>query len=155
MNITVRLAVPDDLGWLVSSQITMARESEGMKLDESTCRAGIEALIRDPSLGRYFIAETEAGAGARNRVGCVLLQREWSDWRNGWVGWIHSVFVEPSFRGKHVWASLYEWLKVDSARDPGFRGFRLYVDRGNHGARAVYQKLGMTCDHYEWYEWMK
>ena len=151
MEISVRLAGLKDLSWLVTSQITMAQESEGMKLDGATCRSGVETLFREPNLGRYYVAETDDG----KPIGCVLLQREWSDWRNGWVGWIHSVFVEPEFRGKRVWASLYDWLKIECAKDPGFRGFRLYVDRGNHRARSVYQKLGMTCDHYELYEWMK
>jgi predicted GNAT family acetyltransferase len=39
--------------------------------------------------------------------------------------------------------------------DPDLRGIRLYVDKTNAVAKAVYQKLGMNGEHYQMYEWMK
>ena len=40
-------------------------------------------------------------------------------------------------------------------QSPDFKGIRLYVDKRNAAARAVYERLGMTREHYELFEWMK
>jgi ribosomal protein S18 acetylase RimI-like enzyme len=40
------------------------------------------------------------------------------------------------------------------ARERGVAGLRLYVDRRNTRAQAVYRELGMTDEHYQLYEQM-
>jgi RimJ/RimL family protein N-acetyltransferase len=39
--------------------------------------------------------------------------------------------------------------------DPDLKGLRLYVDKTNQRARNVYQRCGMSRDHYDLFEWMK
>ena len=36
-----------------------------------------------------------------------------------------------------------------------YAGLRLYVDKTNLRAIDVYQKLGMSDEHYHLYEWLK
>ncbi|MBE0641297.1 MAG: GNAT family N-acetyltransferase, partial [Bacteroidales bacterium] len=80
--------------------------------------------------------------------------REWSDWRNGWVWWIQSVYVLPEYRGKGVYAEMYAYLKEIVVRNTEVLGLRLYVDQRNVQACKVYERLGMNGDHYSLYEWM-
>jgi GNAT superfamily N-acetyltransferase len=131
-------------------QLEMAMESEKLTLDGATCLLGVMAVFEDPARGRYFVVES-----AGHIVGSMLIQHEWSDWRNGTVWWIHSVYVIPAERGKGRYKALYAHVKSLVDGDPSLRGLRLYVDRTNVAAQKVYDKLGMSADHYLLYEWMK
>lgn len=146
----VREAWPQDLPTLVRFQRSMALETEDLELDAAILDRGIAALLGDPGLGRYFIAEVEGRA-----AGCLMITREWSDWRAGWVWWIQSVWVEQEFRGRGVYRGLYEHVKSLAFNDPSIRGIRLYVDQRNTRAQQVYTRLGMNGEHYRVFEWMK
>ena len=88
-------------------------------------------------------------------VGSLLTTFEWSDWRDGTILWIQSVYVLPAFRRKGIYSRLYEHIRAMVVDHPGLQGIRLYADKRNTGARQVYQKLGMTSDHYITFEWLK
>jgi GNAT superfamily N-acetyltransferase len=147
---TIREARSEEAPRLRDFQVTMAMESERFRLDPEVCLRGIRRIFAEPALGKYFMLE----ANDRS-IGCALLQREWSDWRARMILWIHSLYVLPEFRGKGAYRTFYEDLQNRVKDDPELGGLRLYVDRGNPGAIAVYEKLGMTREHYHLYEWMK
>jgi len=146
----VRIALLSDKAWIVDSQLIMAEESEGLKLDRTTLKDGVQAVMDDSSKGIYYIAHNGASA-----VGMLLCMSEWSDWRNCNVLWVHSVFVEKNHRKKGVFNALYSHLKTMVLGDSSLAGIRLYVDKNNNGAKDVYKKLGMTDEHYSMYEWLK
>ena len=73
---------------------------------------------------------------------------EWSDWRNGNVWWLQSVYVDPDYRNRGVFRLLYEHLRGLAATDPGVVGLRLYVERENERALDVYRRLGMDDAGY-------
>jgi GNAT superfamily N-acetyltransferase len=147
----IQEAHANDHAFLVDAQIKMALETEGLELDGNTVALGVGAVLLDPSKGRYFVVKNDAG----ERIACTLTIPEWSDWRNGTVLWIHSLYVRPEYRGQGVYRLLYSHLKERVMSDPGLMGLRLYVDQRNERACAVYERLGMTADHYRLYEWMK
>jgi GNAT superfamily N-acetyltransferase len=149
MEITVRPCRREDAAVLVDFQIRMARETEELALDRPTVERGVAAVLADPGKGEYLMAEGEG-----RPVGCLLVTREWSDWRNGTVLWIQSVFVPPEARGLGVYRSLYEHLRARVEAADDLKGIRLYVDRRNTAAQRVYERLGMTREHYELFEWM-
>ncbi len=150
LNVMYRGAQPSDRDVIVDFQIAMARETEDVVLDDEVCTKGVAAVLADSSLGRYFVAERDGGV-----VGSLLLTYEWSDWRNGMVWWIQSVYVVPEMRGQRVYAGLYEHVKRLARADETVRGIRLYVDRRNTAAQQVYTRLGMNGEHYQVFEWMK
>jgi ribosomal protein S18 acetylase RimI-like enzyme len=152
---SIREARAEEAGLIRDFQVRMALESEKMKLDPATCLRGVDRIFADPSLGHYLVMETLRPDGSREIVGCTLVQREWSDWRARMVLWIHSLYVRPEFRGQGFYRAVYESLQGRVKSDPGLAGLRLYVDRGNSSAISVYEKLGMTREHYYLYEWMK
>jgi len=148
--IEYRPATPSDVPVIVEFQVIMARETEELELDAAICTRGVHALFSNPSLGRYFLAESDGVV-----VASLMITYEWSDWRNGMVWWIQSVYVRPEFRQQRVYAGLYEHVKRLVEADEGLRGIRLYVDRRNVRAQEVYARSGMNGEHYLVYEWMK
>jgi len=128
----------------------MARETEGMELDLPTVTRGVQAVFDDDSKGQYWVAESEGRV-----VGSLLTTYEWSDWRDGTMLWIQSVYVPPEMRGSGVYRGLYEHLRERVRSSPDLMGIRLYVDRRNAAAQRVYERLGMSREHYEMFEWMK
>jgi GNAT superfamily N-acetyltransferase len=145
-----RDADPDDAEAIIEFQIAMARETEELGLDRNILTRGVEAVFADASKGRYFVAEHDGRV-----VGSLLITYEWSDWRNGLVWWIQSVFVIPEFRRRGVYAGLYSHVKTMVDADAAIRGIRLYVDTRNIAAQQVYARLGMHGEHYKVFEWMK
>jgi GNAT superfamily N-acetyltransferase len=147
----IRQARPEDAHFIVQSQIAMAMETEGLRLDPAIVEKGVSAVFDDLSIGAYYVAKGEEGA----LLGCLLTLPEWSDWRNGKVIWIHSVYILPAFRRQGVFRKLYAHLRALVESDVSLRGLRLYVERKNSNAQAVYVNFGMTKEHYELYEWLK
>ena len=117
--------------------------------DEAILSEGVRAALLDPAKGEYYIAEMDDES-----VGCLFTVREWSDWRNGEVVWIHSLYVTPDARRKGVFKQLYVYLKHMVESDPELKGLRLYVHRDNALAQSAYAALGMDGDHYRLFEWM-
>jgi ribosomal protein S18 acetylase RimI-like enzyme len=134
----------------VDLQIRMALETEDLALDRGTVERGVAAVFADPAKGQYWLAES-----GREICGCLLVTREWSDWRDGTVLWVQSVFVVPEARGRGVYKSLWEHLRARVEASPDLKGIRLYVDKRNRAAQRVYERLGMTREHYELFEWLK
>jgi GNAT superfamily N-acetyltransferase len=144
MSVQLRDARPADLDFLVSGNCHMARETEGVELDPRLVGPGTRAVLEDPALGRYFIAESDGVP-----VGQLMLTFEWSDWRNGVFWWIQSVYVEPDHRGQGVFGALFRHVARLARASDGVCGLRLYVDRDNRRAQAVYAHLGLHLTHYD------
>ena len=127
-------------------QVDMAMESEGLALDYERVRRGVQAVMDDEAKGRYIIARL-----CEKVVACLMITREWSDWNSCWYWWIQSVYVLPEYRDRGIYKAMYNKV-LDLAKAEGVSQIRLYVDKDNSTAQAVYQKLGMAECHYCLYE---
>jgi len=143
MPLTLRRAGPGDAAVIAEFNQRLAQESEGKTLDPAVLAAGVAAGLADPCKARYFVAEEDGLA-----VGQVMLTTEWSDWRNGWVWWIQSVYVRPEARRRGVFRALFQHAHEAARADPEVVGLRLYVERDNHAAQQTYQRLGMERTGY-------
>lgn len=146
----IRQAKETDSASIVEFQVAMAWETEQLQLHQPTVVKGVAAVFADPSKGIYYVAELNGMV-----VGSLLTTFEWSDWRNGTVLWIQSVYVRPEFRKKSIFSRLYKYIQASVISNPDLRGIRLYADKTNTSAHEVYQHLGMTAEHYQMFEWMK
>jgi hypothetical protein len=150
MMIKIREASVNDIGILADFQLKLASESEGIVLDKNIVMDGLTALINDRSKGVYYLALDEG-----TPIGCHLITYEWSDWRNGMVWWLQSVYVVETYRNKKVFNTMFANIQRMINADPTILGLRLYVDKTNTIAQKVYSRLGMNGDHYTVYELMK
>ena len=148
--IEIRRGRRKDASNIIDFQIQMAKETEDFALDRPTVEKGVHAVFDDPHKGAYWIAELD-----NEVVGCLLTVPEWSDWRNGTVLWIHSVYVIPSARRRGIFRMMYENLKTTVEQSADLRGLRLYVERKNERAQKTYNAMGMDGNHYKMFEWMR
>lgn len=147
---TIRPALLSDISLLADFQLKLAHETENIDLDRDTVIQGLQAMFDDPTKGKYFVAEYNGEA-----VGCHSITFEWSDWRNGMVWWIQSVYVRESHRKFGIFRSMFDNLTQMMDKDKSIRGIRLYVDKTNVRAQQVYQSIGMNGEHYAVFEKMK
>lgn len=122
--------------------IRLALETEGKRLDPYTVSAGVKAALEDPSKGVYYVALV-----GERVVGQLMITREWSDWRNGWIWWVMSVYVNEEFRKQGVFKALFAYAERE-ARNAEAAMLRLYVERENAKAQSVYKALGMEMTSY-------
>jgi GNAT superfamily N-acetyltransferase len=148
MEIVIRPARPADEAVVVAFNAALAQESEDHVLDPAVLGPGVRAALADPARCRYYVAER----GGRV-VGQTMVTYEWSDWRNGWIWWIQSVYVLPEARAAGVFRALHARIEAE-ARAEGAVGLRLYVFDGNRRAQEVYSRLGMRDARYRVLEQM-
>lgn len=145
----VRDARPDDLDAIVGFNKRLAEETEGKTLDLSVVMRGVRAALNDPGRLRYWVVESSAVGLV---VGQAAVTREWSDWRDGWLWWLQSVYVHHDARGRGVFRSLHGHIRATAMTAGDVVGLRLYVERDNAGAMRAYESLGLRPGGYHVYE---
>lgn len=150
MHYRIERAVPADIETIARFQKGIIDETEPHPLDPAPLAAGVRRIFEEPAIGFYLIARTDEGTPA----GCLLIQREWSDWRNTWIWWIHSVYVDPAHRRRGVLQSMLAYAE-SLAKDEEASGLRLLTDRENTNAHAAYRKAGFVRCHYDVMEKMR
>lgn len=148
MNLHIRYGVETDVSILAGFQLRMAEETEGLQLEEELVAEGVLQLLRDRSKGFYLVAENEN----EDLVGCLIITYEWSDWRNGWIWWIGSLYVEKTFRRQGIFRLLLDRI-IELSREQNVRALRLYMDEQNEQARAAYLRSGFKFSNYQVFEY--
>jgi GNAT superfamily N-acetyltransferase len=143
MSLVIRPPTGQDVETIVEFNQRLAHETEGKTLDRAVLTRGVRAVLADPHRGRYFVAEHEGRV-----VGQLMLTLEWSDWRDGWMWWIQSVYVRADARQQGVFRALYAHVLAEALRQGDVAGLRLYVEDHNTAAQRTYLKLGMTDAGY-------
>ena len=146
-RITIRDANDLDVESIVGFNNALALESEGKVLDEVTLTAGVRRGLAHPELCRYFIAQVDGKV-----VGTTMVTYELTDWRDGVLWWLQSVYIEPECRRLGVFRAIYRHVEALARERGDVRGLRLYVHRDNARAMRTYEACGMTRAEYELYE---
>jgi ribosomal protein S18 acetylase RimI-like enzyme len=142
-HIQVRPAGPADEKIVVEFNCRLAAETEAKQLHRPTVELGVRAILSNPQHGRYFLATIDGRV-----VGQMMHTWEWSDWRNGEIWWLQSVYVHPDFRRQGVFRALIRHLQAEAAASPNVVGLRLYVEEHNTDALATYERLGLKRAGY-------
>lgn len=148
-EILIRVAKATDAAVIARFNSAMALETEGKALAPERINPGVKALFDHPEYGFYLVAEKDGQV-----AGCLMITFEWSDWRNGLVWWIQSVYIAPAFRRQGIYRRLYDYVRILASEKPNVCGFRLYVEKENHAAQKTYEALGMQETVYKMYEQM-
>ena len=146
-DIRVRTAKAEDRDAIAGFNKAMALETEGKELSEPVVAEGTKGLLENRDYGFYVVAENGGEV-----VGSLMVTFEWSDWRNGVFWWVQSVYVKPECRRGGVFKKLYEYVRQAASERDDVCGLRLYVEKDNDRARAVYDRLGMQKTNYLLYE---
>ena len=146
-TINIRLAQLSDAEDIATFNQIMAKETEEKVLLPDVVLAGVNTLLKNPSQGFYIVAEIDFKV-----VGCLMITKEWSDWRNGVFWWIQSVFVKKEYRRRGIYRSMYQFIKELANDKKDVCGFRLYVEQDNNIAQETYRVLGMTQLPYLMFE---
>ena len=142
-SLKIELATPADRDQIVRFNARLAAETESLKLTPARLRDGVQAVLDGGMAARYWVARRDGRV-----VGQLMVQTEWSEWRNGEFWWIHSVYVCPEARGQGVFQALYRHVETLARGRDDIAGLRLYVEHHNQQATAVYKKLGMSDSGY-------
>jgi ribosomal protein S18 acetylase RimI-like enzyme len=145
--VRVREGCPEDLDFVVEFNRLLAQETEDKELDLEALRPGVARALSSPELCRYFVAESDGEV-----VGQTMITYEWSDWRNGLIWWIQSVYVRTEYRGSGVFRALFDRVESEAKADGNVRAIRLYVDKDNENAMKVYDQIGMCRSDYVMFE---
>jgi len=143
MTFSIRDAMPADAGIIADFNNRMAQETEARTLDPDLIGPGVAAFLADPSKGRYWLAEVDDRI-----IGQIAVTYEWSDWRNGMIWWIQSVYVHANYRRQGVYSGLYRHVELQAKSDADVIGIRLYVESDNERAQKTYTDLGMKMTNY-------
>jgi ribosomal protein S18 acetylase RimI-like enzyme len=142
-KVEYRRATESDAVRIAHLNQLLAEETEGRRLPEEVVLSGVRrGLQLDPEV-RYFVAESSGTV-----VGQLMLTREWSDWRNGWMLWLQSVYVVAGCRRQGVFRRLLEFGLDHCRRSNQPVCIRLYVEEENDAATAVYRRLGFGSAGY-------
>ncbi len=148
-TIEIRQATSADVAIIADFNIALCQETEGRELNRTTVLEGVRRLVAEPMRGRYFVATIDGEV-----VGQTAHTFEWSDWRNGEIWWIQSVYVHPLHRSIGVFRTLFAHIKQLAEADADCCGIRLYMERENDSARCSYQRLGFSEAGYEVFEFL-
>lgn len=122
--------------------VAMQREfyvEDAYPYDDTTMPPALAALLRDPALGRGWLA-TRGG----QPVGYLLLTYGYSVERGGRMGLVDELYVRPEARGQGIGSRLLATAEAH-CREAGIRTLLLEVERGNMGARRLYERLGFEA----------
>ena len=109
---SIRKARLQDASAIAGFNRAMALETEGRSLIPEVVQAGVLRLLDTPALGFYVVAES-----GDKVIACLMVTNEWSDWRNGLLWWIQSVYVEAGWRRRGVYRSLYDFVRALAEAD--------------------------------------
>jgi ribosomal protein S18 acetylase RimI-like enzyme len=141
-EINIREANKGDLAILVQNNQALAKETEVLLLDKDVLREGIEQALKREEC-HYFVAMI-----GEKVVGQTMITYEWSDWRNGIIWWIQSVYVLPAHRKQGIFRVLFKYIENLAKVHPQVKALRLYVMHNNNAGQDTYQSLGMNDSGY-------
>ena len=148
-KIQIRLGEKRDTLTIAMFNVALAQETEQIELTKDIVFKGVLNLLDHPQYGFYVVAQRE-----RDDIimGSLMITYEWSDWRNGVLWWVQSVFVRPEYRRQGVLKKLFTFLREKAQQQDNVCGFRLYVEQNNQNALVGYERVGMNKTGYYMYE---
>ena len=132
------VAVQKDLPRLVELLgILFESEAEFTK-DPEKQRAGLQAILADPSKGRVFVARE-----GREVVAMASLLYTVSTAEGGRAAWFEDLVVAPEQRKRGIGEALLKHV-VAEARKEGVLRLTLLTDMQNERAQAMYRRVGFV-----------
>ena len=146
-EVTIREAGLADADTIARFNCALARETGDGELSLATETRGVTRFLQGAGAGFYIVAEIDTRV-----IACLMITHEWSDWRDGNLWWIQSVYVTADARRRGVFRTMFMWVQERAEADSDVRGLRLYVEADNDRAQQTYAAMGMKKKPYHIYE---
>lgn len=111
---------------------------EGYPFTEAATRAVVAELLRDPVLGRVWVAQ-----GAGEVAAYVVLTFGYSLEYGGRDAFVDDLYVAAAHRGRGLGTAGLAVAEL-ACRDLGVRALHLEVERRKRRARSLYRRLGFV-----------
>ena len=134
----IRKATPADAKKIAKNNVKLAEETEERTISKHAAKQGTSSVLTKQREGWYLIAEHN-----QEIIGQLFITKEWSDWRNQSIWWMHRVYVQKSCRKKGVFTALLQELKQRANAEKVF-ALRLYIVDTNKKAASIYNKMGFA-----------
>ena len=134
----IKQADVDDIELLVDYQIKMAKETEDKELNGKKVATCLDTMFKTQIFGECFVKRNKTHKG----MGSTMITFAYDLEMNKTNYWFQSVYVDKEFRKQGVFTSMYRFVE-QRAKEKGVYALYLYVDKDNHLAISVYEKLGM------------
>ena len=147
-EIIYRLATKEDIEVLAQNTNTIAWETEQIECDLEFIKSNLDIGLDYPENIFYFVAERKSDNQVIASLGNTM---EYNIIDGGSYAWFQSVCVQKEHRGKKIFRNLFEAAKK-LALETNCLGMKLYVEKENHRARAIYKKYGFyfpDCSIYQ------
>ncbi|MEZ5814300.1 MAG: GNAT family N-acetyltransferase [Alphaproteobacteria bacterium] len=138
MDLKIRKAKENDIKVIAQNVLNVALEGSNETLCKNKVLEAVQSFLKTPESGVYYVAESN-----HKIIGSLMIQKEWSDYKNGYRWWIHSVYVDPKYRRQGVYKAMYSHIKKQAQKSENVIGLNLYTDENNKPAQKAYEKLGM------------
>ena len=139
-NISIRSANKTDVETIVNFCCALNNEDPTFTGDfhfnETAVQAALEELLAAPSLGRAWLVYSD-----NTPIGYVVLTFGFSLESHGRDGILDEIYIAPAWRRQGIGTQVVKFV-VAEARRLGLKKLYLEVERNNHLARTLYQKLG-------------
>ena len=139
MDCSLRQGVVDDASGVVAIM------SEAGSQNSSAVPCGVEEALRDPSKGRYYVAERQGSLCA-----ALFVAYEWSDWRSGVIWWVQHVWVSGEGNDPTLLDTLFRLL-VQESKNEGAKCLRVSSSRQTEIFVETCRHNGMSS-HYDVFE---
>ena len=138
MSIAYGTATMKDLPRLVELLGILFESEAEFTRDPEKQRAGLQALLADPSTGRVFVARE-----GREVVAMASLLYTVSTAEGGRAAWFEDLVVAPEQRKRGIGEALLKHV-VAEARKEGVLRLTLLTDMQNERAQAMYRRVGFV-----------
>ena len=128
----------EDLPQLVELLGILFTQEAELSADPRKQRRGLRRILRDPSIGRIYVARR----GARV-LGMVSILRTVSTAEGGPAGHLEDLVVQPDCRGRGLGSRLLAYA-VRRSRAAGLRRLILLTDGDNFNAQRLYERAGFV-----------
>ena len=145
MTVVCREAVPADREGVVALLVAQLGE-HSLRPPQAALEAAADALVRDPGLGRIFVAERNA-----DLVGIAAMTWAFSLEHGGRTAWLDELYVRPEHRDRGIGSALLD-AACAQARARGAVALELEVEAGHERAFSLYERTGFARhDRHRWF----
>ncbi|MCJ7526324.1 MAG: GNAT family N-acetyltransferase [Candidatus Aminicenantes bacterium] len=149
LPLLIRKAEMRDAAAICACLCGLTAENGGETADPGSVLLGVKAVLKDAHKGFYLLAENKSEPGL---AGMLRVSFAWDDRGNRNFWWLAGAWVEPAWRGRGVFSTLFRHL-ADLARfHKDVAGLRIQLEGHRLDLAPLLAALGLQKTPDQLYE---